>query len=68
LILFEDFHNINNMADRLSWTDGQLHVGEVLITTQTGVSIYDGSEKVRRDFFEEKKNFDFISRQIIKKV
>jgi len=55
------------MADRLSWTDGQLHIGEVIITAQNGVSIHDGSEKVRRDFW--KKNFfDFISRQIIKKV
>ena len=40
------------MADRLAWTDGQLHVGEVLITTQNGVSINDGNEKVRRDFSE----------------
>jgi hypothetical protein len=38
------------MADRLSWTDGQLHVGEIMITTQNGVSIHDGSEKVRCDF------------------
>ncbi len=38
------------MADRLSWTDGQLHVGEIMITTQNGVSIHDGSEKVRWDF------------------
>jgi hypothetical protein len=42
------------MADRLSWTDGQLHVGEVLITTQNGVSIHNGPEKVRRDFLREK--------------
>lgn len=35
------------MADSLAWTDGQLHVGEVIVTSQTGVSIYDGSEKVR---------------------
>ncbi len=40
------------MADRLAWTDGQLHVGEVMITTQNGVSIYDGSDKVRRNFGE----------------
>jgi len=40
------------MADRLSWTDGQLHVGEVMITTQNGVSIHDGSDKVRRNFGE----------------
>ncbi|CAF0947341.1 unnamed protein product [Rotaria sordida] len=33
------------MADRLAWTDGQLHVGEVMITSQNGVSINDGSEK-----------------------
>lgn len=33
------------MADSLAWTDGQLHVGEVTVTSQTGVSIYDGSEK-----------------------
>ncbi|CAF1214064.1 unnamed protein product [Rotaria sp. Silwood1] len=33
------------MADRLSWTDGQLHVGEVIITSQNDVSINDGSEK-----------------------
>jgi hypothetical protein len=46
------------MADRLSWTDGQLHVGEVMITTQNGVSIYDGSDKVRRNFG---KFFHFIS-------
>lgn len=38
------------MADRLSWTDGQLHISEVMITTQGGVSIYDGSEKVRGKF------------------
>ncbi len=44
MILFED---LNKMADRLSWTDGQLHVGEVMITTQNGVSIHDGSDKVR---------------------
>lgn len=37
------------MADRLAWTDGQLHVSEVIITTQNGVSINDGSEKVRRE-------------------
>jgi hypothetical protein len=41
------------MADRLAWTDGQLHVGEVMITTQIGVSIHDGSEKVRRDFLDK---------------
>ncbi len=67
MILFEDFYNRNKMADRLAWTDGQLHIGEVIITTQNGVSIHDGSEKVRRDFWK-KKFFDFISRQIIKKV
>ncbi|CAF4654145.1 unnamed protein product [Rotaria socialis] len=33
------------MADRLAWTDGQLHVGEALVTTQNGVSINDGPEK-----------------------
>ncbi|CAF0890847.1 unnamed protein product [Adineta ricciae] len=33
------------MADRLAWTDGQLHMGETIITTQNGVSIYDGSDK-----------------------
>ncbi|CAF0910685.1 unnamed protein product [Rotaria sp. Silwood1] len=33
------------MADRLAWTDGQLHVGEVIITSQNDVSINDGSEK-----------------------
>ncbi|CAF1065166.1 unnamed protein product [Adineta steineri] len=33
------------MADRLAWTDGQLHFGEVTITTQGGVSIHDGSDK-----------------------
>jgi hypothetical protein len=57
------------MADRLAWSDGQLHVGEVMITTQNSVSIYDGSEKVREDF---KGNFVIlfidIYRQIIKKV
>ncbi len=47
------------MADRLAWTDGQLHVGEVSITTQAGVSIYDGSEKVRRDFFRRMKTTNF---------
>ena len=36
------------MADRFAWTDGQLHVGETMITTQNDVSIFDGSEKVRR--------------------
>ena len=38
------------MADRLAWTDGELHVGEMMITTQNGVSIYDGSDKVRTRF------------------
>ncbi|CAF1950239.1 unnamed protein product [Rotaria magnacalcarata] len=33
------------MADRLAWTDGQLYVGEALVTSQNGVSINDGSEK-----------------------
>ena len=37
------------MADRLAWTDGKFHLGEVSITTQAGVSIFDGSEKVRRN-------------------
>jgi hypothetical protein len=56
------------MADRLAWTDGQLHVGEMMITTQDGVSIYDGSDKVRRDH-EEKLFFVILfSRRIIKKV
>ena len=41
------------MADRLAWTDGQLHVGEMSITTQNGVSIFDGSEKVSRNLFFE---------------
>jgi len=57
------------MADSLAWTDGQLHVGEVTVTSQTGVSIYDGSEKVRRafnDFFYV--DYFFYHRQIIKKV
>lgn len=36
------------MADRFAWTDGQLHVGESIITTQNGVSISDGPDKVRR--------------------
>lgn len=36
------------MADRLAWTDGQLTVGEAMITSQNNVSIYDGSEKVRK--------------------
>jgi len=33
------------MADRLAWTDGKLHVSEMMITTQNGVSIFDGSDK-----------------------
>ncbi|CAF0887910.1 unnamed protein product, partial [Didymodactylos carnosus] len=33
------------MADRFAWTDGQLHMGEIIIATQTGVSIQDGPEK-----------------------
>lgn len=41
------------MADRLAWTDGQLHVGEMMITTQNGVSIFDGTEKVKRDEFSQ---------------
>ena len=36
------------MADRLAWTDGKLHLGETMITTQNGVSIFDGTDKVRR--------------------
>ena len=36
------------MVDRLVWTDGQLQAREMIVTTQAGVSIQDGSEKVRK--------------------
>lgn len=55
------------MADRLAWTDGQLHVGEMSITTRNEVSIFDGTEKVSRNLFENQSIHSLmnISRQII---
>ena len=55
------------MADRLAWTDGLLHVGEIMITTQNVVSIYDGPEKVRSSFRRTCLLFH-IYRRTIKKV
>ena len=35
--------------DRFEWCDGNLYTGEQLVEQQTGVALYDGTEKVITD-------------------
>lgn len=40
----------NIKMDRFEWCDGSLQTSEQLVDQQTGVAIYDGSEKVSVDW------------------
>lgn len=44
------YSRVVEIMDRFEWGDGELNVGESVITAQNGVRLYDGESKVSQNF------------------